>query len=235
MIEWPGPMMKKPLSALQFRALSLLLILAGLALVMYWVAGRRGLFLFFFNRHLGPPEQNWPIAAGLCFICGMLPMLIGVIVLRTITDMPSLGEELRQARHGAGADPKKIARARHWGRSFGIAGGGAVLGAFIRAGFFEAWFGDPGAWSASGITAGIFALAAGFSHAPPGRRLGLGALYSLAFGIFGMGAVWVTYKYLEMRPEPFTFEFILPLFIGGLPGGALVGAVSLLEDKNPST
>ncbi|UQA56984.1 hypothetical protein [Polyangium aurulentum] len=197
----------------------------ALALTVYWVATGSGPYAVFLAAELGENPATHPLAAaGLTFIVTEVPALVLMFVLAAFTlrrngrdprEMAAATRaEIRAAVEGKGADPESLRAARN----FGIAAGGGVAGAAIRAGWFEAWFDDPGALAPAIVVAALFGLVAGLVHGRTAlARLG----FCIALVAVSLGSLPAVAWYLERRPEPLTVELLLPIFVGGLPGALL--------------
>ena len=208
--------MRPHISFREFQLLASAILAAGLLLTAIWVARGRGLY---------------PM-----FLALMIPCLVAIFGLRALSPLPPLRQELsreglaaaraefRAAMDGTGAH-RETARVA---RALGIAAAGGVLGAGVRCGWFDAWFGDPGSLAASVASALLFGLAAGLLH---GRtvleRLG----YAVAFCSVSAGVLPAALWYLTIRPEALQFELSLPILLGGLPGGLLVLLVRWLVTR----
>ena len=94
-----------------------------------------------------------------------------------------------------------------------------MIGAGVRCGWFDAWFGDPGSLAAAVTTALLFGLAAGLLH---GRTAVERLAYTVAFCSVSAGVLPAGIWYLTLRPDAQQFELALPILLGGLPGGLLV-------------
>lgn len=210
---------------LRVRIVGGLLCAVALALTVYWAATGTGPYALFLAAELGEDPATHPLAAaGLTFIVLEVPALastlaLGVFALRRegrdpreITD--AARAQIRGAIDGEGTDPESMRAARN----FGIAAGGGVAGAAIRAGWFEMWFGDPGALTSAVVVAALFGLVAGLLQGRTAlARLG----FCIALVTVALGSLPAIAWYLERRPEPFTFELFLPICVGGLPGTLL--------------
>jgi hypothetical protein len=202
----------------------------ALSLTVYWVAAGIGPYAVFLAAELGENPATHPLAAaGLTFIVTEVPALVLMFVFAAFTlrregrDPREIATaaraEIRAAMDDKHADPESLRAARN----FGIAAGGGVAGAAIRAGWFEAWFGDPGALAPSVVVAALFGLVAGLVHGRTAlARLG----FCVALVAVSLGSLPAVAWYLERRPEPLTVELLLPIFVGALPGGLLFWAVT---------
>ncbi|MCY1008569.1 hypothetical protein OV079_24010 [Nannocystis pusilla] len=131
--------------------------------------------------------------------------------------------ELRAALQDKG-DPESLRAARN----FGIAAGGGVAGAAILAGWFEAWFGDPGAVAPAIVVAALFGLVAGLVH---GRTALVRLGSCIALVAVSLGSLPAVAWYLDRRPEALIVELLLPIFVGGLPGALLFWAVTSMSRR----
>jgi len=209
------------LSALQLRIATGLVFLAGLSLTVYWVLARRGPYPKLLELELGDSPATHPLAAALStFIVTTVPGLLLVLVLAWFSpvrekihprNLPAAYAEYQEAMEGRGKHRESMRAARN----FGIAAGGGVVGACIRSGWFEAWFGDPGSMTAAILVALAFGLVAGVIH---GRRPLARIGFAFALAGVSLGALPAVAWYLELRPEPLLIELLLPIFVGALPG-----------------
>ncbi len=210
------------LSLAQIRAITAILLTGGLLLTVYWVAAGRGPYPLFLALELGEGPATHPLAAaGLTFIVIMVPATALIIALAMVSPLRSADhpqqfkDVLHQIRAGI-KDESINPEQRRAAHAIGIAAGGSVIGAGIRAGWFEAWFGDPGSLTAAASIAAAFGIIAGLVH---GRTMLARIAFSVALVILSLGALPAVGWFLERRPEPLTFELLLPIFVGGLPGG----------------
>lgn len=223
-----APSMRPHISFRQFQLLASAILAAGLLLTAIWVARGRGLYPMFLALELGEgPATHGLAAAGLTFIAVMIPCLVAIFGLRALSPLPPLRQELsregltaaraefRAVMEGAGAH-RETARVA---RALGIAAAGGALGAGVRCGWFDAWFGDPGSLAASVATGLLFGLVAGLLHGRTAlERLG----YAVAFCSVSAGVLPAAIWYLTLRPDALQLELALPILLGGLPGGLLV-------------
>ncbi|MDI3283897.1 hypothetical protein [Polyangium sp. 15x6] len=217
---------------LRARILGGLLCAVALALTVYWVATGTGPYAVFLAAELGEnPAQHPLAAAGLTFIVTEVPALVLMFVLAAFTlrregrdprEMAAAARaEIRAAMDDTHADPESMRAARN----FGIAAGGGVAGAVIRAGWLEDWFGDPGALAPAIVVAALFGLVAGLLQGRTAlARLG----FCIALVAVALGSLPAVAWYLDLRPEPLTIELLLPIFVGGLPGALLFWGVTFL-------
>ncbi|MDI1482714.1 hypothetical protein [Polyangium sp. y55x31] len=217
---------------LRVRILGGLLCAAALALTIHWVASGTGPYAVFLAAELGEDPATHPLAAaGLTFIVTEVPALVLMFVLAAVTlrregrdprEIIAAGRaEIRAAMDDKHADPESLRAARN----FGIAAGGGVAGAVIRAGWLDMWFGDPGALAPAIVVAALFGLVAGLVHGRTAlARLG----FCIALVAVALGSLPAVAWYLERRPEPLTIELLLPIFVGGLPGALLFWGVTVL-------
>jgi hypothetical protein len=209
-------------SIAQIRAMAAIILAGGVLLTVYWVAAGQGLYAIFLALELGEGPSTHPLAAaGLTFLAIMVPATALIMTLAMLSPLrgafhpqqfKNARHQLRAAMDGKSSNPEQQ-RAAH---AIGIAAGGSVVGAGIRAGWFEAWFGDPGSFTAAASIAAAFGIIAGLVH---GRTMLTKIAFSVALVILSLGALPAVGWFLERRPEPLTFELLLPIFIGGLPGG----------------
>ncbi|MDC3961385.1 hypothetical protein [Polyangium jinanense] len=209
-----------------------LLCAGALALTVHWVATGTGPYAVFLAAKLGEnPAQHPLAAAGLTFIVTEVPALVLMFVLaaymlrregREPREMVDAARaEIRAAMDDNHADPESLRAARN----FGIAAGGGVAGAVIRAGWLEDWFGDPDALAPAIVVAALFGLVAGLVHGRTAlARLG----FCIALVAVSLGSLPAVAWYLERRPAPLTIELLLPIFVGGLPGALLFWGVTFL-------
>ncbi|MDI1450208.1 hypothetical protein [Polyangium sp. 6x1] len=215
---------------LRVRLVGGLLCAVALALTVHWVKTGTGPYAVFLAAELGEDAATHPLAAaGLTFIVTEVPALglmfvLAAFVLRRegrdpgeMTDFARA--QIRGAMDGEGTDPESMRAARN----FGIAAGGGVAGAMIRAGWLDMWFGDPGSLVAAVVVAALFGLVAGLVH---GRTVLARLGFCIALVAVSLGSLPAVAWYLELRPEPFTFEFLLPIVVGGLPGMLLFWGVT---------
>lgn len=209
------------LSVLHARVLAALVFFGALSLTAYWVLAGRGLYPTFLALELGEGPETHPLAAaGLAFIVLMVPGLVLILALAMMSPLREqfhprqiaiARAEFRAAMNGA----PQHRESQRGARNFGIAASGGVIGAGIRLGWFEAWFGDPGSLTASVVVALLFGLVAGLVHG----RSALGRLgFCVSLAGVSLGSLPAVTWYLERRPEPLTIELLLPIFLGGLPG-----------------
>jgi len=229
--------MRTRLSTRQFQLLASAVVVAGLVLTAAWVVRGRGPYTLFLAMELGEgPATHGLAAVGLTFIVVMLPCLAVIFGLRALSPLPPLREVLsRQGLSAASAEYRAVMdgtgahrETARVARALGIAAAGGNVGAGIRCGWFEAWFGDPGSLTAAVVTAVLFGLAAGLLHGRTAlERLG----YAVAFCGVSAGVLPAAIWYLTIRPDALQFELALPILLGGLPGGLLVLVVHWLTKR----
>lgn len=228
------------LSFRQFQLLASAVVGGGLLLTAIWVARGRGPYPVFLAMELGEgPDTHGLAAGGLTFIVVMIPCLAVIFGLRALSPLPPLRQKLsreglaaaraeyRAVMDGTGAH-RETARVA---RALGIAAAGGVVGAGIRCGWFEAWFGDPGSLEAARATAVAFGLAAGLLH---GRRALERLGYAVALCGVSAGVLPAATWYLGLRPDALQIELTLPILVGGLPGGLLFAVVRWLAGRASS-
>jgi len=213
---------------LRVRIVGGLLCAVALSLTVYWVATGTGPYAVFLAAELGEDAATHPLAAaGLTFIVTEVPALVLMFLLAAFTrregrEPHAMTADARaeiRAAVNREADPESLRAARN----FGIAAGGGVAGAAIRAGWFEAWFGDPGGVAPAIVVAALFGLVAGLVHGRTAlARLG----FCIALVAVALGSLPAVAWYLERRPEPLMVELLLPIFVGGLPGTLLFWGVT---------
>lgn len=219
---------------LRVRIIGGLLCAGALSLTVYWVATGTGPYAVFLAAELGEDPATHPLAAaGLTFIVTEVPALVLMFLLAAFTlrregGVPgamagAVRAELRAALQDKG-DPESLRAARN----FGIAAGGGVAGAAILAGWFEAWFGDPGAVAPAIVVAALFGLVAGLVH---GRTALMRLGSCVALVAVSLGSLPAVAWYLDRRPEPLIVELLLPIFVGGLPGALLFWAVTSMSRR----
>lgn len=229
--------MRPHISFRQFQLLASAILAAGLLLTAIWVARGRGLYPMFLALELGEgPATHGFAAAGLTFIVVMIPCLVAIFGLRALSPLPPLRQELsRDGLTAARADLRAVMdgtgvhrETARVARALGIAAAGGVLGAGVRCGWFDAWFGDPGSLAASVATGLLFGLVAGLLHGRTAlERLG----YASAFCGVSAGVLPAAIWYLTLRPDALQLELALPILLGGLPGGLLVLVVRWLVTR----
>lgn len=228
------------LSFRQFQLVASAVLVGGLLLTAIWVARGRGPYPVFLAMELGEgPDTHGLAAGGLTFIVVMIPCLAVIFGLRALSPLPPLRQKLsreglaearaefRAVMDGTGAH-RETARVA---RALGIAASGGVVGAGIRCGWFEAWFGDPGSLAAARATAVAFGLAAGLLH---GRRAVERLGYAVALCCVSAGVLPAATWYLGLRPDALQIELALPIMVGGLPGGLLFAVVRWLARRASS-
>jgi len=224
------------LSLLQVRVATLLIVALGFALTAIWVLGERGPYPLFLALELGEGPDTHPLAAaGLTFIVVMVPALaviLGIMAFSPLRvqfnrhEIARARAEFREAMEGKGAHAESQRGARY----FGVAASGGIVGAGIRAGWFEALFGDPGSLAAAVVVSLSFGLVAGLLHGRTARgRIG----FVVAFCVVALGSLPAVAWYLERRPEPLTFELLLPIFVGGIPGAILFFVIARWIEPPP--
>ncbi|EYF02463.1 hypothetical protein [Chondromyces apiculatus] len=209
-----------------FQSLSLLAFSLCVACTVAWVVTGSGPYPFFRSLQLDvDPERNDATAAFLTFLATLLPGLALILLLHRHADVPPLrGKrdapapltfgQRPQARDDAARDTERFAI------NFGLAAGGGVAGASVLAGWYPDWFGDEATLQQALCFAVPLAILAGIRQ---GRTWSARILYTVAFCVVSVGCLPTTSIYLTMRPDPvLTAEFLLPVMIGGLPGGLLV-------------
>ena len=194
-----------------FQGLSLLAFSLCVACTVAWVVTGSGPYRFFLSLHLDvDPARNHATAAGLTLLATLLPVLALILLLRRHADVPPL----RGKRDVTARDTERLAI------NFGLAAGGGVAGASVLAGWYPDWFGDEATLQQALCFAVPLAVLAGIRQ---GRTWRSRILYTAAFCVVSVGCLPTTSIYLTMRPDPvLTSEFLLPVTIGGLPGGLLV-------------
>ncbi|AKT39601.1 hypothetical protein [Chondromyces crocatus] len=201
------------------RSFAFLLLIVGLSLALACVVSNSGPHPSFRELHLASSRVfNELLASGLTVGVSLLMVSPIAFLVHRYIDVPqrraedSRDDTVPTRRAGRGDE--------HLAIDFGVAAAGGIVGAGVLAGWFPDWFGEEGTLAQALCFVLPLALLAGLRQ---GHTWGARALFAVAFAVVGLGCLPATEVYLGVRPDPvLTAEFLLPVAIGGLPGGLLV-------------